>query len=85
MGAGFIGCIIMEALAARGVQLTVVEMGDRMVPRMMGPTAGGMIKDWCEAKGVTVLHRHAGRGDRSATRRCGVRLSSGAASSRPTW
>ena len=55
MGAGFIGCIIMEALAARGVELTVVEMGDRMVPRMMGPTAGGMIKDWCEAKGVRVI------------------------------
>lgn len=55
MGAGFIGCIIMEALAARGVQLTVVEMGDRMVPRMMGPTAGGMIKDWCERKGVRVI------------------------------
>ena len=28
MGAGFIGCIIMEALAARGVTLFVVEMGD---------------------------------------------------------
>jgi NAD(P)H-nitrite reductase large subunit len=55
MGAGFIGCIIMEALAARGVQLTVVEMGDRMVPRMMGPTAGGMIRDWCEKKGVRVF------------------------------
>jgi NAD(P)H-nitrite reductase large subunit len=55
MGAGFIGCIIMEALASRGVQLSVVEMGDRMVPRMMGPTAGGMIKDWCEAKGVSVF------------------------------
>ena len=55
MGAGFIGCIIMESLAARGVQLTVVEMGDRMVPRMMGPTAGGMIKAWCEAKGVRVF------------------------------
>ncbi|MBP6898673.1 MAG: NAD(P)/FAD-dependent oxidoreductase [Burkholderiaceae bacterium] len=54
MGAGFIGCIIMEALAMRGVQLSVVEMGDRMVPRMMGPTAGGMIKDWCQAKGVAV-------------------------------
>jgi NADPH-dependent 2,4-dienoyl-CoA reductase/sulfur reductase-like enzyme len=54
MGAGFIGCIIMEALAARGVKLTVVEMGDRMVPRMMGPTAGGMIKQWCESKGVSV-------------------------------
>ena len=54
MGAGFIGCIIMEALAARGVKLTVVEMGDRMVPRMMGPTAGGMIKAWCQKKGVAV-------------------------------
>lgn len=55
MGAGFIGCIIMEALAARGVQLTVVEMGDRMVPRMMGPTAGGMIREWCEKQGVRVF------------------------------
>ncbi|GAB4204960.1 MAG: FAD-dependent oxidoreductase [Tibeticola sp.] len=54
LGAGFIGCIIMEALAVRGVQLSVVEMGDRMVPRMMGPTAGGMIREWCEAKGVRV-------------------------------
>jgi len=35
--------------------LSVVEMGDRMVPRMMGPTAGGMIKDWCSAKGVQVF------------------------------
>ena len=54
MGAGFIGCIIMEALKQRGVALSVVEMGDRMVPRMMGPMAGGMIRDWCEAKGVKV-------------------------------
>ena len=55
MGAGFIGCIIMEALQQRGVELSVVEMGDRMVPRMMGPAAGGMIKDWCVAKGVKVF------------------------------
>ena len=55
MGAGFIGCIILEALASRGVKLTVVEMGDRMVPRMMGPVAGTMIKQWCESKGVTVF------------------------------
>lgn len=54
MGAGFIGCIIMEALAARDVQLSVVEMGDRMVPRMMGEGAGGMIKRWVEGKGVAV-------------------------------
>jgi len=55
MGAGFIGCIIMEALKQRGVQLSVVEMGDRMVPRMMGPVAGGMIRDWCESQGVQVF------------------------------
>ena len=55
MGAGFIGCIIMESLQLRGVELSVVEMGDRMVPRMMGPMAGGMIREWCEAKGVRVF------------------------------
>ena len=55
MGAGFIGCIILEALASMGVSLTVVEMGNRMVPRMMTETAGGLIKRWCESKGVKVL------------------------------
>lgn len=55
MGAGFIGCIIMESLAARGPQLTVVEMGDRMVPRMLDAVAGAMLRRWCEARGVRVL------------------------------
>ena len=55
LGAGFIGCIIMEALVRRGVELTVVEMGDRMVPRMMTPEAGTMIKRWVEKQGVRVV------------------------------
>ena len=55
MGAGFIGSIILESLVSRGVKLTVVEMGDRMVPRMMDETAGGMLKRWCEDHGVTIL------------------------------
>lgn len=54
MGAGFIGCIILEALAKSGADLTVVEMEGRMVPRMMNDTAGNMIKDWCEDQGVKV-------------------------------
>ncbi len=54
MGAGFIGCIIMEALAERGVNLTVVEAQDRMVPRMMNEAAGNMVKDWCLKKGIDV-------------------------------
>ena len=55
LGAGFIGCIIMESLVKRGVRLTVVEMGDRLVPRMMTPQAGGMIKRWVEGQGVRVV------------------------------
>ena len=54
MGAGFIGCIILEALASRGVNLTVVEMDDRMVPRMMDQNSGNLIKKWCQEKGVAV-------------------------------
>jgi NADPH-dependent 2,4-dienoyl-CoA reductase/sulfur reductase-like enzyme len=55
MGAGFIGCIVLEALAARGVEITVIEMAERMLPRMMDEVGGDMIKRWCEARGVRVL------------------------------
>ncbi|WP_135079976.1 FAD-dependent oxidoreductase [Terasakiella sp. SH-1] len=54
LGAGFIGCIILEALALRKVKLTVVEMGDRMVPRMLDENAGTLLKEWCQLKGVSV-------------------------------
>ncbi len=55
MGAGFIGCIILEALVARKVNLTVIEMADRMVARMMDKTGGDIIADWCENQGVKVM------------------------------
>ncbi len=54
IGAGFIGCIILEALASRGVNLTVVEMEDRMVPRMMDQNSGNLLKTWCQSRGVKV-------------------------------
>ena len=54
IGAGFIGCIILEALAERGVNLTVVELEDRMVPRMLNRTAAGMVRRWCENQGISV-------------------------------
>jgi NADPH-dependent 2,4-dienoyl-CoA reductase/sulfur reductase-like enzyme len=78
LGAGFIGCIIMESLVKRGVQLTVVEMGDRMVPRMMTPEAGGMIKRWVEQQGVKVVTQ-AGvdRIERGASAALSATLSSG--------
>lgn len=55
MGAGFIGCIILESLAARKVDLTVIEMEGRMVSRMTNDTMSTMIKDWCTSKGIDIL------------------------------
>lgn len=54
IGAGFIGSIILESLARRGVDLTVIELEDRMVPRMLNHEAGGLLRRWCEQHGVTV-------------------------------
>lgn len=54
IGAGFTACILMEALAKRGVDLTVVEKRDRMLPNMMGKAAGQMVQRWCERKGIKV-------------------------------
>lgn len=54
IGAGFIGCIILEALVASGANLTVVEMGNRMVPRMLDETCGTLLEKWCQQKGVNV-------------------------------
>jgi NAD(P)H-nitrite reductase large subunit len=55
MGAGFVGCIIMEGLLSRGVDLTILVRSGYMVRRMMNATASGLIRRWCEAKGVKIL------------------------------
>ena len=55
MGAGFVGCIIMEGLLSRGVDLTILVRSGYMVRRMMNPTASGLLRSWCEAKGVKIL------------------------------
>ena len=55
MGAGFVGCIIMEGLVKRGAALTVLVRSGLMVSRMIHPTAGNMIRRWCEAKGVRIM------------------------------
>jgi len=54
IGAGFIGCIILEALVKCGVHLAVVEMGNRMVPRMLDEKAGGLLETWCKNQGIDV-------------------------------
>ena len=54
IGAGFIGCIILEALVKRGVKLAVVETGNRMVPRMLNDKAGSLLETWCKNQGIDV-------------------------------
>lgn len=56
IGAGFVACIIMQALAKRGMKLTVVTgSSGRMVRSMMNETAGGLIMRWCREHGVTIM------------------------------
>lgn len=55
MGAGFIGCIILESLVERGVNLTVVEAEDRMIHKMMDAPGGQILADWVASKGVTLM------------------------------
>lgn len=55
IGAGFVACIIMQALAQRGMKLTVVTgSSGRMVRSMMNETAGGLIMRWCREHGVAI-------------------------------
>jgi len=78
MGAGFIGCIILESLVLRDVKLTVVEMENRMVPRMMNEVSGNMIKRWCEKKGVDVHTSTRAESIESSGGKLKVNLSGGA-------
>ena len=83
-GRGFIGCIVLEALAARGVELVVVEMADRMLPRMMDETGGAIIARWCESKGVAVRRRNTGDGESRAATAASCCRPNPATRSRPT-
>ncbi len=55
IGAGFISTTIVEALVESGSTLTIIEMEDRLIPRMMDDKGAGIIQNWCENKGVTIL------------------------------
>jgi len=54
MGAGFVGCIIMQGLVSLGVDLTILVRSGRMVSRMMNPASSAMVRSWCESKGVKI-------------------------------
>jgi len=55
LGAGFIGAVLMDALVSRGARVTLVEMADQVLPRMLDRIAANLVRRWCEARGVRVL------------------------------
>ncbi|WP_424948218.1 NAD(P)/FAD-dependent oxidoreductase [Candidatus Spongiihabitans sp.] len=77
IGAGFIGCIILEALVSSGANLTVIEMGNRMVPRMLDETCGSLLEKWCQQKGVNVMTSSQVEAIESAADNVNVKVSGG--------
>ena len=54
VGAGFIGCIVLNAMFKRGWDLTVVERDAHVLPRMLNQDAAAHVERWLGSKGVSV-------------------------------
>lgn len=58
VGAGFIGFIVLNAMAKLGWKLSVVEMADQVLPRMLDKQGAGAVEGWLRTRGVA-LHTSA--------------------------
>lgn len=58
IGAGFIGFIVLNAMAKLGWKLSVVEMEAQVLPRMLDAQGAMVVAGWLRARGVT-LHTGA--------------------------
>jgi len=54
IGAGFIGFIVLNALAKLGCVLSVVELEDQILPRMLDGEAAALARAWLGRRGVGV-------------------------------
>ncbi len=55
VGAGFIGVEVALLLADLGLEVTLVELSDRVMPRMLDAQTAGIVSDALVARGVRVL------------------------------
>lgn len=63
VGGGFIGLEVAATLAARGCAVSVIELGDRLLPRLACPEASEMVLEHHRASGTDVrLARRVTRG-----------------------
>lgn len=58
VGAGFIGFIVLNAMAKLGWKLSVVEMEGQVLPRMLDKQGAAAVEGWLRARGVA-LHTGA--------------------------
>ncbi len=54
LGAGFIGFIILNALHKLGLELTVIEREDQVLPRMLDAQGAAIVEQWLTDRGVTI-------------------------------
>jgi len=54
IGAGFIAFTILNAILARGASLTIVEVADRILPRMVDGPCAEIVAAWLTRHGVTL-------------------------------
>lgn len=53
MGAGYIGVEVATAYAEAGIEVTVIDMADRMLPTYLDPELATVIEDHAKEKGLT--------------------------------
>ncbi|MFQ5990581.1 MAG: NAD(P)/FAD-dependent oxidoreductase, partial [Candidatus Methylomirabilales bacterium] len=54
IGAGFIGFIVLNALHKIGCQLSVIEIQEQILPRMLDRASGSLAERWLSDKGIAV-------------------------------
>ncbi|MES9992790.1 MAG: FAD/NAD(P)-binding oxidoreductase [Candidatus Thiodiazotropha sp.] len=54
VGGGFIGLVILDALARSGARLVLIERGERLLPNLMNDVSSRLIQSWCESKDIVV-------------------------------
>jgi NAD(P)H-nitrite reductase large subunit len=54
IGAGFIAFTILNGIIARAGKVTIVEVANRILPRMIDDEGAGIVSKWLEARGVTL-------------------------------
>ncbi len=54
VGAGFIAFTILNGIIQRAGKVTIVEVAERILPRMVDATGAKLVSDWLQARGVTL-------------------------------